>query len=45
MLPPYYVADKYYKFPDAPEKEKQRKAQVLQAVRVAMKKVADHPHH
>lgn len=45
MLPPHYVADKYYKFPDSPDEEKQRKEQVSRAVRIAMKKVVDHPHH
>jgi len=44
-LPPHYVADKYYKFPDSPTKEKQRNEQVTQAVRMAIKRVVDHPHH
>ena len=45
MLPPHYVADKYYKFPDSPEKEKQKNDQVSKAVRVAIKRVVEHPHH
>lgn len=44
-LPPHYVADKYYKFPDSPQKEKERKEQVVKAVRMAIKRVVEHPHH
>ena len=45
MLPPHYVADKYYKFPDPPTKEKKRREQVQTAVRFAIKKVIKRPHH
>lgn len=45
MLPPTYVADKYYKFPDPPAKEQKRRDAVLNAVRFAIRKVIKHPHH
>jgi len=45
MLPPHYVADKYYKFPDPPAKEKKRHDQVANAVRFAIRKVIKNPHH
>ncbi len=45
MLPPQYVADKYYKFPDSPDKEERRKEAVRKAVLYAMRKVIRNPHH
>jgi len=44
-LPPQYVADRFYKFPDSPKLSEERLSQVSVAVRDAIRKVAKNPHH
>lgn len=44
-LPPRYVADKYYKFPDSPEGEGRITDLARRAVRLAIRRVIRRPHH
>ena len=44
-LPPRYVADKYYKFPDDPARAERSKDTAIRAVRMAVRKVSRRPHH
>lgn len=44
-LPPRYVADKYYKFPEPPEGAERAKEMAARAVRMALRKVSRRPHH
>ena len=44
-LPPQYVADRFYKFPDPPKLSIEKQSLVDEAVRGAIRKVAKHPHH
>lgn len=44
-LPPRYVADKYYKFPDSPEGEGRSLEMVRRAVLMAIRRVIRRPHH
>ena len=45
VLPPQYVADRFYKFPEPPGVAKKKRTRVEEAVRRAIRKVANHPHH
>ncbi len=44
-LPPRYVADKYYKFPEAQEGLEKARKTAERAVRMALRRVARRPHH
>lgn len=44
-LPPRYVADKYYKFPETPEGAAKAQETAERALRMAIRKVARRPHH
>jgi len=44
-LPPRYVADKYYKFPEPQEGAERQKDMARRAVRMALRKVSRRPHH
>ncbi|TPW10840.1 MAG: hypothetical protein FD129_1811 [bacterium] len=44
-LPSEYVADKYYKFPEKPDVAERKDAAAIEAIRSAIEKVTQHPHH
>ncbi|MBI4871902.1 MAG: late competence development ComFB family protein [Candidatus Riflebacteria bacterium] len=44
-LPPEYVADKFYKFPENPETVDSKRQAAIAAIRTAIDKVTRHPHH
>ncbi|MBI4868094.1 MAG: late competence development ComFB family protein [Candidatus Wallbacteria bacterium] len=44
-LPPEYVADKFYKFPEGPDVVKVKQEAATSAIRAAIAKVTAHPHH
>jgi hypothetical protein len=44
-LPPRYVADRYYKFPDSPEGEGRSYHTARRAVEMAIRRVTRRPHH
>ena len=44
-LPPRYVADRYYKFPETQEGSSRAKEMARRAVKMAVRRVARRPHH
>ncbi|MBI3893753.1 MAG: late competence development ComFB family protein [Candidatus Wallbacteria bacterium] len=44
-LPPEYVADKFYKFPESPDVVKAKREAADGAIRAAIQKVTQRPHH
>ena len=45
LLPPEYVADKFYKFPESPEVVQTKLERATTAIRESIHRVTSHPHH